>query len=114
MDKETFKQKIFEAQGRAITKDLAETLTSEIKEIYEYADEFDSTTSPGLITIEFTLSGTCTSFEEVEGDMDNIADAYNLIVSDFNSFCDDGNNIDCDEALREGRRVEFCVSFETL
>ena len=67
-----------------------------------------------LITINFTISGAGTSFEEVEGDMDNIAEAYGMLVSDFSSFCEEGQDIDCDEYLRTGQPVEFCVSFEYL
>jgi hypothetical protein len=114
MNKETFKRKIFEAQDKINKNSIANNLISEIKEIYEYAENIDSTIAEGLIEIEFTLSGTCTSFEEVEGDMDNIADAYGLLVSDFNCFYGEDQGIDCDEYLRTGQPVEFCVSFEYL
>lgn len=115
MDKNTFRERVYNSQYKRLVESINKSLISEIKEIYShYVSDLSSTTAGNLITINFTISGAGTSFEEVEGDMDNIAEAYGMIVSDFSSFCEEGQDIDCDEYLRTGQPVEFCVSFEYL
>lgn len=112
---QNFKERVYKAQQRKLMENIDNSLIGEIKEIYrDYVSDLSTTKAEGLITISFTISGAGTSFEEVEGDMNNIADAYGMIVSDFSSFCDEGQDIDCDEYLRTGQPVEFCVSFEHL
>lgn len=114
-NKEIFREKVYKAQQKRLVESINESLISEIKEIYrDYVSEIGSTITENLVTINFTISGAGTSYEEVEGDMDNIADAYGMTVSDFSSFCDEGQDIECDEYLRTGQPVEFCVSFEYL
>lgn len=114
-NKEIFREKVYRTQQKRLVESINESLISEIKEIYHnYVSEIGSTIAENLVTINFTISGAGTSFEEVEGDMDNIAEAYGMLVSDFNSFCEEGQDIDCDEYLRTGQPVEFCVSFEYL
>lgn len=108
-------EKVYKSQHKRLVESINKSLISEIKEIYHnYVSDLSSTTAGNLITINFTISGAGTSFEEVEGDMDNIAEAYGMLVSDFSSFCEEGQDIDCDEYLRTGQPVEFCVSFEYL
>lgn len=115
MDKNIFREKVYNSQYKRLVENIKESLAGEIKEIYHnYISDLSSTIAENLVTISFTIAGAGTSFEEVEGDMDNIADAYGMIVSDFSSFCDEGQDIDCDEYLRTGQPVEFCVSFEHL
>lgn len=115
MDKNIFRERVYNSQYKRLVESINESLISEIKEIYShYVSDLSSTIAENLVTINFTISGAGTSFEEVEGDMDNIADAYGMIVSDFSSFCEEGQDIDCDEYLRTGQPVEFCVSFEYL
>lgn len=115
MDKNIFRERVYNSQYKRLVENINESLVSEIKEIYrDYVSEIGSTIAENLVTINFTISGAGTSYEEVEGDMDNIADAYGMIVSDFSSFCEEGQDIDCDEYLRTGQPVEFCVSFEHL
>lgn len=112
--REAFRESVYHKQFRHLIESTSKELISEIKEIYEHAEDFSETVANGLITVSFTLSGTGTSYEEVEGDMDNIAESYNLTVSDFSCFCSEGQDIECDEFLRTGQPVEFCVSFEML
>lgn len=115
MDKNIFRERVYNSQYKRLVESINESLISEIKEIYShYVSDLSSTTASNLITINFTISGAGTSFEEVEGDMDNIAEAYGMLVADFSSFCEEGQDIDCDEYLRTGQPVEFCVSFEYL
>lgn len=114
-NREIFREKVYRTQQKRLVENINESLISEIKEIYRnYVSETGSTITENLVTINFTISGAGTSFEEVEGDMDNIAEAYGMLVSDFSSFCEEGQDIDCDEYLRTGQPVEFCVSFEML
>ena len=88
MDKNIFREKVYNSQYKRLVESINESLAGEIKEIYHnYISDLSSTIADNLITISFTISGAGTSFEEVEGDMDNIADAYGMIVSDFSSFC---------------------------
>lgn len=113
--KKSFREKVYKAQHKKLIESIENSIISEIKEIYKnYVSDISSTKGGPLIEVSFTISGAGTSFEEVEGDMDNIADAYGMIVSDFSSFCEEGQDIDCDEYLRTGQPVEFCVSFENL
>lgn len=113
--KKSFKEKVYNSQYKRLVESINKSLISEIKEIYHnYVSDLSSTTAGDFITINFTIFGAGTSFEEVEGDMDNIADAYGMLVSDFSCFCEEGQDIDCDEYLRTGQPVEFCVSFEYL
>ena len=113
--REAFRESIYHKQFKHLIESINKSLISEIKETYNnYVSDLSSTTASDLITINFTISGAGTSFEEVEGDMDNIAEAYGMLVSDFSSFCEEGQDIDCDEYLRTGQPVEFCVSFEYL
>lgn len=115
MDKNIFRERVYNSQYKRLVESINESLISEIKEIYShYASDLSSTIAENLVTINFTISGAGTSFEEVEGDMDNIAEAYGMLVADFSSFCEEGQDIDCDEYLRTGQPVEFCVSFEYL
>ena len=115
MDKNIFRERVYNSQYKRLVESINESLISEIKEIYShYVSDLSSTIAENLVTINFTISGAGTSFEEVEGDMDNIAEAYGMLVSDFSSFCEEGQDIDCDEYLRTGQPVEFCVSFEYL
>src|SRR5574344_2924855 len=115
MDKNIFRERVYNSQYKRLVESINESLISEIKEIYShYVSDLSSTIAENLVTINFTISGAGTSFEEVEGDMDNIAEAYGMIVADFSSFCEEGQDIDCDEYLRTGQPVEFCVSFEYL
>ena len=115
MDKNIFRERVYNSQYKRLVESINESLISEIKEIYShYVSDLSSTIAENLVTINFTISGAGTSFEEVEGDMDNIAEAYGMLVADFSSFCDEGQDIDCDEYLRTGQPVEFCVSFEYL
>lgn len=115
MDKNIFREKVYNSQYKRLVESINESLISEIKEIYShYVSDLSSTIAENLVTVNFTISGAGTSFEEVEGDMDNIAEAYGMLVSDFSSFCEEGQDIDCDEYLRTGQPVEFCVSFEYL
>jgi hypothetical protein len=109
-----FRRKVYHAQNKRLIESISNSVIDEIKEIYEHARDFEITRAEGLITISFVLDGTNTSFEEVEGDMNNIADAYNLIVSDIGSFCPEGEDIECDDYLRTGQPVDFCVSFESI
>lgn len=114
-NKEIFREKVYRTQQKRLVESINESLISEIKEIYShYVSDLSSTIAENLVTINFTISGAGTSYEEVEGDMDNIADAYGMIVSDFSCFCEEGQDIECDEYLRTGQPVEFCVSFEYL
>lgn len=114
-NKEIFREKVYRTQQKRLVESINKSLISEIKEIYShYVSDLSSTTAGDLITINFTISGAGTSFEEVEGDMDNIADAYGMTVSDFSCFCEEGQDIECDEYLRTGQPVEFCVLFEYL
>lgn len=114
-NKEIFREKVYRTQQKRLVESINESLISEIKEIYRnYVSEIGSTITENLVTINFTISGAGTSYEEVEGDMDNIADAYGMTVSDFSCFCEEGQDIECDEYLRTGQPVEFCVSFEYL
>lgn len=113
--KKSFREKVYKAQHKKLIESIENSIVSEIKEIYKnYVNDISSTKGGPLIEVSFTISGAGTSFEEVEGDMDNIANAYGMIVSDFSSFCEEGQDIDCDEYLRTGQPVEFCVSFENL
>lgn len=113
--KKSFREKVYKAQHKKLIESIENSIISEIKEIYKnYVSDISSTKGGPLIEINFTISGAGTSFEEVEGDMDNIANTYGMIVSDFSSFCEEGQDIDCDEYLRTGQPVEFCVSFENL
>lgn len=113
--KKLFREKVYNSQHKRLVESINESLISEIKEIYRnYVSDLSSTISGDLVTVSFTIAGAGTSFEEVEGDMDNIADAYGMLVSDFSCFCEEGQDIDCDEYLRTGQPVEFCVSFEYL
>lgn len=113
--KKSFREKVYKAQHKKLIESIEKSIISEIKEIYKnYVSDISSTKGEPLIEVSFTISGAGTSFEEVEGDMDNIANAYGMIVSDFSSFCEEGQDIDCDEYLRTGQPVEFCVSFEYL
>ena len=113
--KKSFREKVYNSQHKRLVESINKSLISEIKETYHnYVSDLSSTTAGDLITINFTISGAGTSFEEVEGGMDNIADAYGMLVSDFSCFCEEGQDIDCDEYLRTGQPVEFCVSFEYL
>ena len=115
MDKNIFRERVYNSQYKRLVESINESLISEIKEIYShYVSDLSSTIAENLVTINFTISGAGTSFEEVEGDMDNIAEAYGMLVADFSSFCEEGQDIDCDEYLRTGQPVEFCVSFEYL
>ena len=115
MDKNIFRERVYNSQYKRLVESINESLISEIKEIYShYVSDLSSTIAENLVTINFTISGAGTSFEEVEGDIDNIAEAYGMLVADFSSFCDEGQDIDCDEYLRTGQPVEFCVSFEYL
>ena len=115
MDKNIFREKVYNSQNKRLVESINDSLASEVKEIYrDYVSDLSSTVAENLVTLSFTIAGAGTSFEEVEGDMDNIADAYGMLVSDFSSFCDEGQDIDCDEYLRTGQPVEFCVSFEFL
>lgn len=115
MDKNIFRERVYNSQYKRLVESINESLISEIKEIYShYVSDLSSTIAENLVTISFTISGAGTSFEEVEGDMDNIAEAYGMLVADFSSFCEEGQDIDCDEYLRTGQPVEFCVSFEYL
>lgn len=115
MDKNIFRERVYNSQNKRLVESINDSLASEIKEIYrDYVSDLSSTVAENLVTLSFTISGAGTSFEEVEGDMDNIADAYGMLVSDFSSFCDEGQDIECDEYLRTGQPVEFCVSFEFL
>ena len=115
MDKNIFRERVYNSQYKRLVESINESLISEIKEIYRhYVSDLSSTIAENLVTINFTISGAGTSFEEVEGDMDNIAEAYGMLVADFSSFCEEGQDIDCDEYLRTGQPVEFCVSFEYL
>ena len=115
MDKNIFRERVYNSQYKRLVESINESLIIEIKEIYShYVSDLSSTIAENLVTINFTISGAGTSFEEVEGDMDNIAEAYGMLVADFSSFCDEGQDIDCDEYLRTGQPVEFCVSFEYL
>lgn len=115
LENKLFMEKVYKSQYKRLVESINKSLISEIKEIYHnYVSDLSSTTAGDLITINFTISGAGTSFEEVEGDMDNIAEAYGMLVSDFSSFCEEGQDIDCDEYLRTGQPVEFCVSFEHL
>lgn len=115
MDKNIFRERVYNSQYKRLVESINESLISEIKEIYShYVSDLSSTIAENLVTVNFTISGAGTSFEEVEGDMDNIAEAYGMLVSDFSSFCEEGQDIDCDEYLRTGQPVEFCVSFEYL
>lgn len=115
MDKNIFRERVYNSQYKRLVESINESLISEIKEIYShYVSDLSSTIAENLVTINFTISGAGTSFEEVEGDMDNIAEAYGMLVADFSSFCKEGQDIDCDEYLRTGQPVEFCVSFEYL
>lgn len=115
LENKLFMEKVYKSQHKRLVESINKSLISEIKEIYHnYVSDLSSTTAGDLITINFTISGAGTSFEEVEGDMDNIAEAYGMLVSDFSSFCEEGQDIDCDEYLRIGQPVEFCVSFEYL
>ena len=92
-----------------------DSLMSEIKEIYhDYVSDLSSSTDENLITISFTIAGAGTSFDEIEGDMDNIAEAYGMFVVDLSCFCEEERDIDCDKYLRTGQPVEFCVTFEYL
>ena len=114
-NKEIFRERVYRTQQKRLVESINESLISEIKEIYShYVSDLSSTIAENLVTINFTISGAGTSFEEVEGDMDNIAEAYGMLVADFSSFCEEGQDIDCDEYLRTGQPVEFCVSFEYL
>lgn len=102
-------------QNKRLTESINDSLISEIKETYrDYVSDLSSTISENLITISFTISGAGTSFNEVEGDMDNIAEAYEMFVVDLSCFCEEGQDIDCDEYLKTGQPVEFCVTFESL
>ena len=113
--REAFRESIHRKQFIHLIESINKSLISEIKETYHsYVSDLSSTIAGDLITINFTISGAGTSFEEVEGDMDNIADAYEMLVSDFSCFCEEGQDIDCDDYLRTGQPVEFCVSFEYL
>lgn len=113
--KKSFREKVYKAQHKKLIESIENSIISEIKEIYKnYVSDISSTKGGPLIEVSFTISGAGTSFEEVEGDMDNIASTYGMIVSDFSSFCGEGQDIDCDEYLRTGQPVEFCVSFEHL
>lgn len=113
--KKSFREKVYKAQHKKLIESIENSIISEIKEIYKnYVSDISSTKGGPLIEINFTISGAGTSFEEVEGDMDNIADAYGMLVSDFSSFCEEGQDVECDEYLRIGQPVEFCVSFENL
>ena len=110
LENKLFMEKVYKSQRKRLVESINKSLISEIKEIYHnYVSDLSSTTAGDLITINFTISGAGTSFEEVEGDMDNIAEAYGMLVSDFSSFCEEGQDIDCDEYLRTGQPVEFCV-----
>ncbi len=112
---QNFKERVYKAQQRKLMENIDNSLIGEIKEIYrDYVSDLSTTKAEGLITISFTISGAGTSFEEVEGDMNNIAESYDMVVSDFSSFCNDGQDIECDEYLRTGQPVEFCVSFEHI
>ena len=113
--KKSFRERVYNSQNKKLVENINASLVGEIKEIYHnYVSEIGSTIAENLVTINFTISGAGTSFEEVEGDMDNIADAYGMLVSDFSCFCEEGQDIDCDDYLRTGQPVEFCVSFEYL
>lgn len=113
--KKSFREKVYKAQHKKLIESIENSIVSEIKEIYKnYVNDISSTKGGPLIEVSFIISGAGTSFEEVEGDMDNIANTYGMIVSDFSSFCEEGQDIDCDEYLRTGQPVEFCVSFEHL
>lgn len=102
-------------QNKRLTESINDSLISEIKETYrDYVSDLSSTISENLITISFTISGAGTSFNEVEGDMDNIAEAYEMFVVDLSCFCEEERDIDCDEYLKTGQPVKFCVTFESL
>ena len=114
-NKEVFREKVYRAQYKKLMENIENSIVSEINELYKnYVSNISSTKGGPLVEVSFTLSGISTTYDEVEGDMDNIADAYGMLVSDFSSFCEEGQDIDCDEYLRTGQPVEFCVSFEYL
>lgn len=103
------------SRHKRLVESMDDSLMSEIKEIYhDYVSDLSSTTDENLITISFTIAGAGTSFDEVEGDMDNIADAYGMFVVDLSCFCEEERDIDCDKYLKTGQPVEFCATFEYL
>ena len=71
MDKNIFRERVYNSQYKRLVESINESLISEIKEIYShYVSDLSSTIAENLVTINFTISGAGTSFEEVEGDMD--------------------------------------------
>lgn len=103
------------SRHKRLAESMDDSLMSEIKEIYhDYVSDLSSTTDENLITISFTIAGAGTSFDEVEGDMDNIADAYGMFVVDLSCFREEERDIDCDKYLKTGQPVEFCATFEYL
>lgn len=103
------------SRHKRLAESMDDSLMSEIKEIYhDYVSDLSSTTDENLITISFTIAGAGTSFDEVEGDMDNIAEAYGMFVVDLSCFCEEERDIDCDKYLKTGQPVEFCATFEYL